>query len=134
MCGFMVYTKKDISKEELEKEFKKIKHRGPDMNKIIEKDSNTFLFHRLAIMGLDEKGMQPFEKNNKIVVCNGELYGFRKEKKNLMKKGYTFESESDCEILIPMYETYGIEMFNRLDAEYALVMYDENAKKIIAAR
>ena len=33
MCGFMVYTKKDISKEELEKEFKKIKHRGPDMNR-----------------------------------------------------------------------------------------------------
>ncbi len=134
MCGFMVYTKKDISKEKLEKEFKKIKHRGPDMTKIIEKDSNTFLFHRLAIMGLDEKGMQPFEKNNKIVVCNGELYGFRKEKKNLMEKGYTFESESDCEILIPMYETYGIEMFNKLDAEYALVMYDEKSKKIIAAR
>lgn len=62
MCGFMVYTKKDISKEELEKEFKKIKHRGPDMTKIIEKDSNTFLFHRLAIMGLDEKECNHLKK------------------------------------------------------------------------
>lgn len=134
MCGFMVYTKKDIPREKLEKEFAKIKYRGPDMTKIIEKESNTFCFHRLAIMGLDESGMQPFEKNEKILVCNGEIYGFRKEKDSLEKEGYVFKSESDCEILIPMYEKYGLKMFEKLDAEYSLVMYDSKLKKIIAAR
>lgn len=134
MCGFMVYTKKDIPKEKLEKEFKKIKYRGPDMSMVMEIEEKTFLFHRLAIMGLDKKGMQPFKQNGKIVVCNGELYGFRKEKETLIKDGYHFVSESDCEILIPMYEKYGLDMFQKLDAEYALVLYDSENKKIIAAR
>lgn len=134
MCGFMVYTKKDIPKEKIEYEFMKIKYRGPDMSKIVEKDEITFCFHRLAIMDLDEVGMQPFMKNNKIVVCNGELYGFKKERDRLLKDGYHFESESDCEILIPMYEKYGLDMFKKLDAEYALVLYDENTKQVIAAR
>lgn len=134
MCGFMVYTKKDIPKEKLEKEFEKIKYRGPDMSRVLEKDEITFCFHRLAIMGLDSNGMQPFEKNEKTLVCNGEIYQFRKEKKTLEAEGYTFTSDSDCEILIPMYEKYGLNMFEKLDAEYALVMYDSKKKNIIAAR
>lgn len=134
MCGFMVYTKKDISEKKLEKEFEKIKYRGPDMTRITVKNDKTFMFHRLAIMGLDESGMQPFEFKNSILVCNGEIYGFRKEKEKLIKDGYTFFSESDCEILLPMYEKYGCDMFKMLDSEFALVMYDGKEDKVIAAR
>ena len=50
-----------------------------------------FFFHRLAIMGLTEEGMQPFELDGSAVVCNGELYGFRSVKEELRRKGYTFK-------------------------------------------
>ena len=56
--------------------------RGPDMSRIVDVKNGVLAFHRLAIMGLDESGMQPFELNGNYVVCNGEIYGFRKLKKN----------------------------------------------------
>ena len=76
-------------------------------------------FHRLAIMGLAPSGMQPFKLGDSYVVCNGEIYGFEKIKKALSEK-YTFESDSDCEILLPMYQEYGTDMFAMLDAEFAV--------------
>ena len=80
MCSFMVYTKDVIKKEEFEREFAKIKYRGPDMSKV-DYDAGMWGFHRLAIMGLTESGMQPFYYKGNKVVCNGEIYGFRKIKK-----------------------------------------------------
>ncbi|MBR1416718.1 MAG: asparagine synthase B [Bacilli bacterium] len=131
MCSFMVYTDVDISDESFKKGFDRIKYRGPDMSKIIKKNG-IWGFHRLAIMGLDESGMQPFEKDEKRVVCNGELYGFRKVKEELIKEGYKFSSDSDCEIILPMFEKYGVEMFKKLDAEFACVLFD--GTDFIAAR
>ena len=55
-------------------------------------------------------------------------------RKILEDKGYTFKSDSDCEILLPMYELYGTEMFKRLDAEFACVIYDAKSDSLIAAR
>ena len=51
-----------------------------------------------------------------------------------MSKDYTFTSESDCEVLLPMYEKYGVGMFAKLDAEFACILYDGKQKKFIAAR
>jgi len=90
-------------------------------------------FHRLAIMGLDETGMQPFRMEDDYVVCNGELYGFRPVRSRLMEK-YDLVSRSDCEILLPLYYEYGVEMFKTLDAEFALVLYDGKRDRLIAAR
>ena len=88
-------------------------------------------FERLSIMGLTEKGMQPFELGSNSIICNGEIYGFRKIKAALEKE-YDFESDSDCEILLPLYEKYGTAMFGMLDAEYACVLYDGDRDELIA--
>lgn len=133
MCSFMVSTDKKMNLEEFKKGFEKIKYRGPDQTKILECEG-IFGFHRLSIMGLTESGMQPFVLKNNVVVCNGEIYNFRFLKKQLIKDGYSFESESDCEILLPLYEKYGNSMFKMLDAEYACVIYDNIKKDFIAAR
>ena len=130
MCGiFTVFGKYDEKK--VKEGFDKTVYRGPDMSRIIKGDDYFIGFHRLAIMGLNEAGMQPFKASNKVCVCNGEVYGFRKYKDSL---DFDFKSESDCEILIPMYEKYGVEMFKMLDAEYALVIYDEKTKEVVAGR
>jgi len=84
-------------------------------------------------MGLEKSGMQPFERNGDAVVCNGELYGFRKMRDALFS-GYDFKSGSDCELLLPMYQRYGTDMFSMLDAEYALIIYDHKTDSLIAAR
>lgn len=85
-------------------------------------------------MGLTPDGMQPFELNGNYAVCNGEIYGFLKQRDELIAKGYTFKSDSDCEILLPMYKEYGTEMFKKLDAEFACIIYDCESHEFIAAR
>lgn len=134
MCSIMGYIGSRIPEEEFKLGFDMTVSRGPDMSRI-EKLNNGFLgFHRLAIMGLTDKGMQPFSYKNNKLVCNGEIYGFRPIKDDLIKRGYTFESDSDCEILLPLYELYGTDMFKMLDAEFALIIYDGEKDSLIAAR
>ncbi len=134
MCSIFVLTGKDIPLEEAEKAFYETLSRGPDVSDFYETEKGVVGFHRLAIMGLTAAGMQPFVRGKNFCVCNGELYGFRKERAALEKKGYEFVSDSDCEILLPMYEEYGVELFSRLDAEFACVIYDGARGEYIAAR
>ncbi len=133
MCSIMVsYT--TLDEKAFREGFEKTHSRGPDGERVITADDVRLGFMRLSIMGLTESGMQPFTLNGNYVVCNGELYGFKKDRKSLEEKGYSFESDSDCEIILPLYETYGTEMFKKLDAEFACVIYDAAKKKLIAAR
>ena len=134
MCAIMGFSKKTLSKEELLPYFDRTVSRGPDMSRVIETPSGWLCFHRLAIMGLTEAGMQPFELEGDYVVCNGEIYGFRPLKRQLAEKGYQFKSGSDCEILLPLFHEYGLSMFSRLDAEFALIIYDSKTDSLIAAR
>lgn len=134
MCSIMGYIGSRLTDDEFKLGFERTVSRGPDMSKVVKLNNGLLGFHRLAIMGLTDKGMQPFTYKNNMLVCNGEIYGFRPIKDELMKKGYTFESDSDCEILLPLYEQYGIGMFRMLDAEFAMIIYDGDSKDFIAAR
>ena len=134
MCGIMAYCGKSADLKSFETHFAATKSRGPDDTRIVEIEGGILGFHRLAIMGLTEKGMQPFSRDGSYVICNGELYGFSAEKEALVKKGYSFESDSDCEIILPMYFEYGLDFFKRLDAEFAMVIYDGKTGDFIAAR
>lgn len=133
MCSIMGYKGSSLKLDDLKKHFDKTTSRGPDMQRINRYGDTILGFERLAIMGLTEEGMQPFELDKNAIVCNGEIYGFRKIKEEL-KSEYTFRSDSDCEILLPMYEKYGTDMFAMLDAEYACVIYDSERDDLVAAR
>ncbi len=134
MCSIISYCSSDVPLEEFEDGFYRTKSRGPDDSRVIDTGKGLLGFHRLAIMGLTDSGMQPFALNGNYCVCNGELYGFEKQKEELIACGYSFASDSDCEIILPMYEKYGTSMFGMLDAEFALIIYDGKAGKFIAAR
>ncbi len=133
MCSIFGYQGRKYTKDELREYMERTYSRGPDMDRMEEVDGGVLGFQRLSIMGLTPEGMQPFNLNGNKLVCNGEIYGFRPIKEELSKE-YSFASDSDCEILLPMYEKYGPEMFARLDAEYALVMYDAKRGSLVAAR
>ncbi|WP_026651605.1 asparagine synthase B [Butyrivibrio proteoclasticus] len=134
MCAILTYARKSISQEAFEELLQRTASRGPDMSRVIRVEGGYLGFNRLSIMGLNENGMQPFNLNNNYVVCNGELYGFRALKEYLISLGYSFKSDSDCEILLPLYEKLGTSMFALLDAEFACVIYDGEKDEFIAAR
>lgn len=133
MCSIIGAEDFKIPQDSFIESFNKTISRGPDMTRIIDTPAGRLGFHRLAIMDTHESGMQPFSLNGNYVVCNGEIYGFRKLKNELSSE-YNFISNSDCEILLPLYDKYGLEMFKMLDAEFALIIYDNKKNSIIAAR
>lgn len=133
MCSIMGFEKRSIPFDEMLEAFSRSTSRGPDMSRVEEAGKGWLCFHRLAIMGLTETGMQPFSLDGDMVVCNGELYGFRPIKEALSRR-YEFESESDCELLLPLYREQGLDMFKNLDAEFALILYDSKKDVLIAAR
>ena len=134
MCAILTYEGDDISEQEFQALLQRTSLRGPDMSRYKKVEKGYIGFNRLSIMGLNEEGMQPFYLNNNAVICNGELYGFRALREYLVSLGYSFRSDSDCEILLPLYEKLGTKMFDILDAEFACVIYDGEKKKFIAAR
>lgn len=134
MCSIFCCTSRQIDKAQMQRCFDKTVSRGPDMTALDSTPSGYMGFHRLAVMGLNAEGMQPFWMGKNMLVCNGEIYGFRALRRDLEAKGYVFHSKSDCEILLPLYAEYGVNMFSMLDAEFALVLYDGNTGEYIAAR
>ena len=103
-CCVMGFLSKLYSPEQIRPYFDRTKSRGPDDTRIEAIPGGLLCFHRLAIMGLHDEGMQPFSRGKNKVVCNGELYGWRPVRRELEAKGYVFQSDSDCELLLPLYE------------------------------
>lgn len=134
MCSVMGWCSGAAERRAFEKGFAHTKSRGPDDSRIVDTGRGLLGFHRLSIMGLTPSGMQPFALDGNYAVCNGELYGFKSERERLIQKGYRFRSDSDCEIILPMYREYGTGMFARLDAEFAMILYDAESGEFIAAR
>ncbi|MBR1470533.1 MAG: asparagine synthase B [Lachnospiraceae bacterium] len=156
MCSILGYCGKKENVEDIRAALEKTASRGPDAERILSVGKGYLAFNRLSIMGITKKGMQPFvlagrktleyaredaetvfafpEEGDTALVCNGEIYGFRHLKEELAGKGYSFISDSDCEILTALYREYGTGMFRMLDAEFALVLYDRKTESFIAAR
>ena len=133
MCSIMGYCGSGVTFDVFKQHFEATKSRGPDDTRIVDTGKGLLGFHRLAIMGLHPEGMQPFELHGSYLVCNGEIYGFDKFKAELSKTHH-FISESDCEVLLPLYEKYGVDMFAMLDAEFALILFDAKSGGFVAAR
>ncbi len=134
MCSIIGYCGPVADPEAIRLGFDRTRSRGPDDSRMVRAGKGLLGFHRLAIMGLTPEGMQPFALEGSLAVCNGEIYGFEKLKEELIGKGYTFRSGSDCEILLPLYREYGADMFAMLDAEFACILYDAGTGEFIAAR
>jgi len=124
MCGFLVVTG-ELGKFEksFEDAFQSIAFRGPDQQAVLELKKGRLGFHRLAIMDLSSKGGQPFKTAKEThLVCNGEIYNHR-ELKSDYRERFDFRSDSDCEVILPIFEEYGIEkLCHILDGEFAFIL------------
>lgn len=108
----------------------RIEHRGPDNTHYLTINKWNLVFHRLAINDLSEHGDQPMQKNGITLLCNGEIYNCREL---VEKYGFQMNGYSDCEVIIDLYKTFGIERCCRmLDGYFAFCLIDGN--KVYLAR
>jgi asparagine synthase (glutamine-hydrolysing) len=136
MCGFTVYTGIDkMLRLRVAHDFYKVKYRGPQNTHTRDFGEDGWMgFHRLKIIDISDKGNQPLTHENIHLICNGEVYNYR-QLRNRYKGSYEFKSDSDCEVIIPMFLEKGIkETARELDAEFVCVIYDSEQKKYFAAR
>ena len=133
MCGIIVSSGEKIGLDKLNEGHRITNRRGPDASNVVSVDNNVFMFNRLSIMGLSMNGMQPFYFKGNTLVANAEIYNY-KQIKEALKSKHDFISESDCEVLLPLYDEIGVNMFKDLDAEFAIVLYDSTLNTLIAAR
>jgi len=134
MCGICGFNWDD--KNLIVKMIETQKHRGPnDSGHYV--DENVSLGHtRLSIIDLSEKGKQPIhnEDDSIWIVFNGEIYNYKSTKKELIKKGHKFYTETDTEVIIHAYEEYGTECLVKLNGQFAFCIFDTIKKELFLGR
>ena len=135
MCGiFSLLNNEDCyTSEEISESFMKGQKRGPEFSELKEIDNNLlFGFHRLAINGLNAIANQPMTIDGITLICNGEIYNY---KKLFSYINIISSTDSDCEIIIHLYKHYGIEYtLQLLDGVFAFILYDKEKELLYVAR
>lgn len=104
-----------------------MRHRGPDDSGIYCDTGITMGMARLAVIDISAAGHQPMHNHDRTIwmVYNGEIYNFQQEKSILEQQGHHFETHSDTEVVLRMYEVYGDNFLLRLRGMFALAVYDK---------
>lgn len=139
MCGICGYSdiskKRNADKNVLATMTNTITYRGPDSAGYFLKENVGLGFRRLSLIDL-EGGHQPLynEDESIVLVCNGEIFNYLELKEILIKKGHRFRTNTDVEVLIHLYEEYGVKFLDKLNGQFAFVLYDSQEQKLILAR
>lgn len=140
MCGIagkIYFNHQTVSPAQLKKMGEALIHRGPDdSGEYVSPDQKVGLsFRRLAIIDLSAKGHQPMKyKNRYWIVFNGEIYNFQVLRRKLEKKGATFRSQTDTEIILALYDHYRERCVDYLRGMFAFAIYDEKEQVLFCAR
>ncbi len=139
MCGInAIYNYRGITDKDIElinEMNQQMIYRGPDSQVVKEFSEVVFGHNRLSIIGIDN-GQQPLsnELDSIHLICNGEIYNHRELRNKLTELGHVFNSTSDCEVIIHLYEEYGLKLFDHISGMFAFVLWDSVNKEIIFAR
>lgn len=139
MCGIAGYIdlkqEQPIDRQILEAMTETIRHRGPDAVGYWIDDQVGLGFRRLSIIDL-AGGDQPIqnEDGSLILLCNGEIYNHQALRRQLIAQGHCFRTNSDVEVLLHLYEEYGVDLFDRLNGQFAFVLYDRQRRQLLLAR
>ena len=139
MCGISAvyrYTSiTEVDKEKLVAMNEEMQYRGPDDRGVWYDEHCGMAQVRLSIIGL-KKGKQPLFNEDKslVLICNGEIYNYIEIKQDLIAKGHIFNSDSDSETILHLYEEYGVKCLEHLRGMFAFCLWDIKQKKLFAAR
>lgn len=139
MCGIVGYL--DLNEQRnadqcvLERMSSRLLHRGPDSCGYFVEGNLGLAFRRLKIID-PEGGDQPLynEDQSIVLICNGEIYNYRELRNQLRQKGHQFRTRVDVEVLLHLYEEEGPELVEKLNGQFAFVIYDRKKKTLLLAR
>jgi asparagine synthase (glutamine-hydrolysing) len=134
ICGFFQFEK-EADAGTLKKMNDRIVHRGPDDEGFFQKDGIGLAARRLSIIDL-ATGHQPLssQSGNSWITYNGEVYNFPELRRELVQRGYVFRSQSDTEVVVNLYEEFGLEFVKKLRGMFAFAIYDQKNRRLILAR
>ena len=139
MCGLVGFIdtrgERKPDRELLVRMTDKLVHRGPDSAGYFVEHHVGLGFRRLSIIDL-ESGDQPLynEDRSIVLMCNGEIFNYPELKKVLAQKGHSFRTKSDVEVLLHLYEEHGIDFLNKVNGQFAFVIYDRQNRRLFLAR
>ncbi|MCK5510354.1 asparagine synthase (glutamine-hydrolyzing) [Candidatus Parcubacteria bacterium] len=139
MCGIagkLNFKNQSVDKTDILSMINEIKHRGPD-DKGIYINNNIGLGHRrLSVIDLSKNGQQPMADESKRfwITYNGEIYNFLELKKNLLKDGIKFKSNTDTEVILYLYKKHGFACLKLLRGMFAFAIWDNEKKELFLAR
>jgi len=139
MCGIVGTVQQDRRRlfgvDDVRRMADGITHRGPDDAGFHDGGEAILGMRRLSIIGLDS-GHQPIPNEDRSiwVVCNGEIYNFQTLRRTLQNLGHRFSTQSDAEVIVHLYEEYGVDFLDHLEGMFGLALWDERRKRLILAR
>ncbi len=138
MCGivgvFDLKTKTEDMRPQILKMSKKIRHRGPDWSGIYCCDRAVLAHERLSIVDPQSGGQPLKSKDGKLVLAvNGEIYN-HKDIRRQFEGEYEFQTGSDCEVILPLYRKYGVNLIEHLSGIFAFALYDSEKDEYLIAR
>lgn len=128
MCGILGFN---FTSSSLKQAITHIKSRGPDNTGEFVYESNTFAHTRLAIIDLDNEANQPMLFDDLILVFNGEIYNY---KELIIEEHLSCITSSDSEVIIRLYQKYGIDFLNKLNGMFSFCLFDKTSNKYFCAR
>ncbi len=139
MCGLAgvidLRGRREPDRAQIERMAATLIHRGPDDVGTLIAPGVGLAYRRLSIVGVSN-GQQPIfnEDRSVVVICNGELFDYPERKAELEARGHVFRTQSDCELIVHLYEEHGEELFPHLKGQFAFVLFDFNRRIVLMAR
>jgi len=134
MCGILGISQR-IPGEKLDELSALMGHRGPDDSGNYVSDNMSLAHRRLSIIDL-KTGRQPMSNEDQSlwITYNGEMFNYKEERRTLETKGHVFRTQSDTEVILHLYEEYGVKSFSRIVGQFALAIWNERTQTLVLAR
>ncbi len=134
VCAFDLKEPSEKLRPQLLEMSKKVRHRGPDWSGIYANEKAVLAHERLAIVD-PASGKQPlFSANgNLVLAANGEIYNHRELRKQFEGK-YAFQTQSDCEVILALYQKKGMDFVDEMNGIFGFAIYDVEKDEYFIAR
>ena len=139
MCGIVGLhyfdPTRQVYEEEITSMLDRIVHRGPDDSGVFVSGNTGIGMRRLSVIDV-AGGHQPIfsSDGSQAIVFNGEIYNFLEEREDLLKKGYQFSTNTDTEVVLRLFEEYGLTFFEHLNGMFGVAIFDHNNRSLLIAR
>ncbi len=140
MCGINgilhLQSQRNVDERILKKMRNSLQHRGPDDAGFYVENNVGLAQRRLSIIDVSSAGHQPFfsENGRFAMVYNGEIYNFKEFYSDIKNHGFDIKTSSDTEVLMKLFQIYGLKMLHKLNGMFAFVIWDQQEKKLTVIR